>query len=163
MILELQVEMWKRWFRVHETIVFTVGVGPQRLQKLSKLASKKCTEKVSNKTQKVPEIVPKGTPRGCQKAVNEPTFSSLFRHGALTGALGSPTVVKRLQQTPKGYQNDTKMHKNHTKHYKKAVKNEPQHNKTEKQHQTVSSKYHSVSQAKPKIIYKFNKKCTTKL
>ena len=99
------------------------------------------------------KFVPKGTPRRCRKAVNEPTFSSLFRHGALTGALGSPTVVKRLQQTPKGYQNDTKMHKNHTKYYKKTVKNEPQHNKTEKQqHQQVSSKYHSVSQANTKIV-----------
>ena len=71
--------MWKPWFRVDETIVFTVGGIPQRPQKPSKKRFEKIYRNNIEKTQKKPKIVKKGTPRGGQKAVNEPTFSSKSR------------------------------------------------------------------------------------
>ena len=61
MILELQVEMWKQWFRLNETIVFTVGVGPQTLQNPLKKHFKNIYKNNTEKTQKIPKIV-KGTP-----------------------------------------------------------------------------------------------------
>ena len=82
---------------------------PRDPRSLKKIDSKTYTEKIPKKYQKYRKLLPKGTPRGGQKAVNEPTFSSLFRLGPLRGALGSPRVAKRSQRTPKYLQNDTKI------------------------------------------------------
>ena len=82
---------------------------PRDPRSLKKIDSKTYTEKIPKKHKKYRKLLPKGTPRGGQKAVNEPTFSSLFRLGPFGGALGSPRVAKRPQQTPKYFQNDTKM------------------------------------------------------
>ena len=82
---------------------------PRDPRSLKKIDSKTYTEKIPKKYQKYRKLLPKGTPRGGQKAVNEPTFSSLFRLGPLRGALGSPRVAKRPPRTPKYLQNDTKI------------------------------------------------------
>ena len=67
---------------------------PRDPRSLKKFDSKTYTEKIPKKYQKYRKLLPKGTPRGGQKAVNEPTFSSLSQLGPFRGALESTRVAK---------------------------------------------------------------------
>ena len=73
--------------------------SPETPEAFKKTLQKNIQNKLRTHTTNI-EKCAQGTPRGAQRAVNEPTFSSLFRLGPFRGALGSPRVAKRPQQTP---------------------------------------------------------------
>ena len=103
-ILGVQVEIQKQWFRVHATTIFKVGGVPRDPRSLLKSTSKKRFEQTAKKHKNVRKFVPKGTPLGDQKVTKNQLFHDFFD----LAPSGVPWEGPGLPKDPQGHQEVTK-------------------------------------------------------
>ena len=137
-ILDLRVEISKRWFRLCETSVFMVGGGPGTplVQHIAHTTSNVLL--VTTFSRFVVDLVFKRGPRGGPTKDPRTTFSATFSTLPPWGAPGRPRVAKRPPRIPKSHQNDTNMPP-------KPCRNDSQNNKKQKlKHRKVSNTHPST-------------------